>query len=288
LQQPQAIAFSTLLSKAQPYPKDDVRYRPSLKERLERIKAVKLAEVAAFHKGFWGASSGELVMVGDFDAAEVKKLAEKEFGTWKSPKPWARIQMPWRASQVADELILTPDKQMAMIGLAGSFAMRDDDADFPAMTMVDFLFGGSPSSRLFERLRQKDGVSYGAGSMLNADALDKNSIFLAFAICAPQNAVKAMAAMMEELSGLLTKGVDVKELTDAKKAYQAQWDTQLSSDDVVASLLEESLDVGRKLEFYDKLNAAVQSLTAPQVGAAVAKYVKADALVKVKAGDIKN
>ncbi|MDB4966323.1 MAG: pseudouridine synthase [Myxococcales bacterium] len=288
LQQPQAIAFTTLLSKALPYAKDDVRYRPSLKERLERLKAIKLAEVAAFHKGFWGASAGELVMVGDFDAAEVKKLAEKEFGAWKSPRPWTRVTMPWRAAQVADELILTPDKQMAMVGIGGSFAMRDDDGDFPAMTMVDFLFGGSAKSRLFERLRQKDGLSYGAGSMFNADSLDKNSLFVAFAICAPQNAVKAMAAMLEELAGFASKGVDAKELAEAKQAYQAQWQTQLASDDVVAGLLEESIDVGRKLEFYDKLNAAVQALSAPQVGAAMAKYVKADALVKVKAGDIKN
>jgi len=55
----------------------------------------------------------------------------------------------------------------------------------------------------------------------------------------------------------------------------------------VVSLLDESLHVGRKLEYYDKLNSSIQALTVPQVGAAVTKYVKTDALVKVKAGDIK-
>src|SRR5262249_13216442 len=81
LQQPQAIAFSTLLSKAQPYPKDDVRYHPTLKEGLERLKAVKLEQLVAWHKSFWGANDAELVMVGDFDAAEVKKLATTQFGS---------------------------------------------------------------------------------------------------------------------------------------------------------------------------------------------------------------
>ncbi|HEY1584582.1 MAG TPA: insulinase family protein, partial [Polyangia bacterium] len=75
LQQPQAIAFTMLMAKAQPYPKDDVRYRPTLQERLDRLKAVKLEQLTAWHKNYWGAGDGELVMVGDFDAAEVKKLA---------------------------------------------------------------------------------------------------------------------------------------------------------------------------------------------------------------------
>ena len=67
LQQPQAIAFTTLISKAQPYAKDDVRYHPTLKEALERTKAVKLEQLSAWHKSFWGAGDAELVMVGDFD-----------------------------------------------------------------------------------------------------------------------------------------------------------------------------------------------------------------------------
>ena len=155
------------------------------------------------------------------------------------------------------------------------------------MQMVDFLFGGSPSSRLFERLRQKDGLSYGAGSFLDADAFDKNSLFLAFAICAPQNAVKAMSGMLEELNTLVAKGVEAKELTDAKQKYKAQFDTALASDDTIVGLLEESLSVGRKLDYYDKLMGSVQKLTAPEVAAALGKYVKADGFVKVKAGDIK-
>src|SRR5262249_27915870 len=132
LQQPNALAFTTLMGKAQPYPKDDVRYRPTIKERIERLKAVKLEQLTAFHKRFWGAGDGELVLVGDFDAAAVKAVAQKEFGAWKAKSPYKRLTLPFRATQVVDELIVTPDKQMAMIGLAGSFALRDDDPDFPA------------------------------------------------------------------------------------------------------------------------------------------------------------
>ena len=287
LQQPQAIAFTTLLAKVQPYPKDDVRYHHSLQETLDEVKAVKLEQLVAWQKSHWGAGDGELVVVGDFDPAEVKQVATKELGGWKAQKPYQRIAMPFHASKPTDDLIVTPDKQMAMIALGSGLPMRDDDADFPAMQMADFLFGGSGSSRLFERLRQKDGLSYGAGSFLAADPLDTSSMLLAYAICAPQNAVKAMTDMTEELNRLVQKGVDGKELADGKQKYQAQFDTTIANDDAVVGLLEESLNVGRKLDYYDALNAKVQALSPAQIAAAVAKYVKTDALVKVKAGDIK-
>ena len=287
LQQPEAIAFTTLLAKVQPYPKDDVRHHRSLQETLAEVKAVKLEQLIAWQKSHWGAGDGELVIVGDFDPAEVIKVAGKELGAWKAQKPYQRIAMPFRAFQPADDLIVTPDKQMAMIAIGSGLPLRDDDADFPALQMADFLFGGSGSSRLFERLRQKDGLSYGTRSFLRSDSFDATSTFFAFAICAPQNAGKAMAGMTEELNRLLQRGVDGKELSDGKQKYKAQFETTLASDDYVVELLEESLNVGRKLEFYDALNAKVQALSPAQVAATLAKYVKPDALVKIKAGDIK-
>ena len=196
--------------------------------------------------------------------------------------------MPYRAPAVADELIVTPDKQMAMIGIGGSFALRDDDADFPAMHMVDFLFGGSPSSRLFERLRQKDGLSYGAGSMLDADAFDKNSLVpgvrhLRAAERAQGDGGDDGGAQLARAEGRGGQGAHRRQ-ADVQGAVRHHAGQRRRG----GGLLEESLNVGRKLDYYDKLMSSVQALTAPQIAAAVAKYVKPDALVKVKAGDIKS
>ena len=41
----------------------------------------------------------------------------------------------------------------------------DDDADYPAVEMANFVLGGGGfTSRITERLRQKEGWSYGSGS----------------------------------------------------------------------------------------------------------------------------
>jgi zinc protease len=288
LQQPQALAMELLLSRSRPWPKDDPRHRPTVKEQLEAYKAAKVEDLIALYKKTWGASAAELVLVGDFDAAAVKAQVEKELASWKSPRPFKRIEVPYRAPELADELIRTPDKQMAMVGFAQPLPVRDDDADYPALHLANFVFGGNQKSRLWERLRQKEGWSYGTQSSLRASSLDRNATFFAMAICAPQNAVKAMGALVEELTTFLQKGVGADELKSAKIGLQAQWETSLADDNFVMSLLERSLYLDRKLDFYDKLNARMQAMTPTELAAALTKYVKLEQLVKVKAGDIKN
>jgi zinc protease len=287
LQQPEPLAHNLLTKHAQPWPKDDVRYHASLAERLERLRAVKLEQLVAFHKSFWGASDGQLVLVGDFDAAAVKQASAREFGGWKAPRPWKRIATPYRAPELADELVLTPDKQMAMVGFAQPLALRESDADYPALRFAEYLFGSGFKSRLLRRLRQNEGLSYTAGSFLSTDALDDSALLTAYALCAPQNATKAMASLVDELQILVGKGVPADELKQGKQAWAEHWKTRLSSDDAVAALLAEGLYANRPLGFYDQLNAAIAGVTSAQVTAALAKHIKVDQLVKVRAGDLK-
>jgi len=288
LQQPMAAGFLTLIQKSRPWPKDDVRYQPSLAERIERIKAIKREQLTRFHQTFWGGDGTTLTMVGDFDAAQVKQQIEKELGAWRAKKPWKRIAMPFRSAKPTDETIRTPDKQMAFVGTAVPVEMRDDDPEFPAVELADFVYGGGARSRIWERLREKEGLSYGTFSFFNANPFDKSAVFLSAALCAPQNAAKAMMGLVEEVKKLAEQGIKSDELAEQKKAYQAKFDSDLASDENVSMLLDRSLYTGRTLKFDQELNAKVQSLSAAQVAGALKKYVNPESLVKIKVGDLPN
>ncbi|HYV45433.1 MAG TPA: pitrilysin family protein [Myxococcaceae bacterium] len=286
-QHPMVVAFTRMSQAASPYPKDDVRYVPSMDESIERLKALKLADVESLYRSLWGASAGEVVVVGDFDAAAVKAALEKALGGWKSPHPWKRIASEYRDAQVADEVIDTPDKEVAVVGAVQTLQARDDDPDYPAAVMLNHVLGGAANSRLFNRLRQKDGLSYGAFSSISADPLDRMGVFFAGAICAPQNAQKAMDAMLEEISGLAKDGVKEQELAEAKKSYAAQFNTQLADDDFVAGQLASALYVGRTLQFWKVVNDKIAQLGTADLAAAAKKYVPSAHLVKVRAADLK-
>jgi len=286
LQDPRALGQVALMQKVFPFAKDDVRYVASVKESIERLRKVQAPELARMHKALWGMSAAQLAIVGDFDPEAVKAQLAQNLGAWKSPKAYQRIALPYRANAAADEIINTPDKEMAFVIVGSTLPVRDDDPAYPALTMLNYMLGGSPTSRLFDRLRQKEGLSYGAGSRIFAHPIDASGHFMAWAICAPQNLDKSLIAMQEEIRRLVKDGVGEKELNEAKKSYAKNWDSRIADDDFVSGELAQGLFLARTFTFWRDLNDKIQSLTPADIDAVAQRFIKPDGLVMVRAGDL--
>jgi zinc protease len=131
---PQAMASIAMNRHLSPYSKEDVRYVPSLDERIEDMKALSLEKVKLFHKDFYGGSDSLITVVGDFDAAAVQKQVSDLFETWKSPKKFVRIDNKYQKLALKAEVFQAPDKPNAMWIAAGAFQMTDTDPDYAALT----------------------------------------------------------------------------------------------------------------------------------------------------------
>jgi zinc protease len=286
LQDPVRNGMTTLMQKVNPAPKTDVRYILSMAERIEALKKLTVAELGRMHKSLWGAGAMQVAVVGDFDPVAIKAHLEKELAAWKSPQAYARITQPFKPGRVEEATVNTPDKQMSLVAVGHPLELRDDDPEYPTLVLLNHVLGGSANSRLLNRLRQKEGLSYGAFSDIDARPLDKSGIFFAGAICAPQNADKAMGLMLEEIGKLQKEGIAPQELADAKQSYAANFDSMLADDDFVAGELAKGLYLDRTFAFWQKINARIQALTPADLQSAAQKYIKLDKLVKVKAGDL--
>ena len=285
LSEPMVLAFNAIQRKLNPYDKDDVRYVSTPTEQIEAFKAVKLADVQGLYSGYLGASSAEAAAIGDFDAKELTAALTKHFGDWKSAKPFARVASQYKVVEPSNDVIKTPDKANALFAAGMTIEIRDDDADYPAIFMANYILGGNPSSRLMNRIRQKEGLSYGCGSAMQASSLDKTGVFMSYGICAPENADKALACAKEELALLIKSGVTDEELAQAKKGYKQSVDVQLSNDGAVTGMLARNLFVKRTMKFNEDQMKKIDSLTSKDVQAAAAKYLSAEKLVIIRAGD---
>jgi zinc protease len=163
---------------------------------------------------------------------------------------------------------------------------RDDDPAYPALYLFNYMLGGSPTSRLFLRLRQKEGISYGAFSQILAHPIDKSAFFFAGAIAAPANMDRAMSGVLAEIEAMVKTGVSDKELADAKKSYAKVWEGRIAEDDFVLGELNQGLFLGRTLAYWSDLNGKIEKLTAADVNAAVKKFIDPEKVVKVRAGDL--
>jgi zinc protease len=284
---PQFQTFVAARRALAPYPASHPFYVPTTEEAIAELKALKLADVKQLPAMF-GTSHATLTILGDVDTAAIKPWIERTWGSWKSPRPWKRLQRRYTATTAGEQVLDFPDKANAMIAAVHAVDMKDDDPDAPAMAAADFALGGGGFvSRLVDRLRQKDGLSYFAFSSFQLDSLDPVGSFIAAGALNPENAKKGMAAMVEEIARLTSGGITATELTTVKSGLQQAFDRNLSSDPFVLGLLHDGLYLDRKLDFWAKRNAAIAALTPEQVNAAIKRHLKPDSLVKITTGDQK-
>src|SRR5262249_21583564 len=159
-------------------------------------------------------TSGELAVVGDFDPEATLAQVREILKGWKSEVPVRRIERAAPADfKGHKDDILTPDKANAVFVAGLPLALRETDADFAALRLGNFIFGGSTlSSRLGNRIRQKEGLSYGATSSLAASPLDTSGSFTVNAITNPVNIDRVEKAFLEELHEFLSGGPAPAEL----------------------------------------------------------------------------
>jgi zinc protease len=277
------IAFSRHLN---PYPKGDVRYQPTTEEQIASVKALTREQVVQFYKDFYGAQHGELAIVGDFDAAAVAAQVGKELGDWKSAKPYVRVPDPYIQVEATKLAIETPDKANAFFISGLAFPLRDDDPDYPALVLGNYMIGGSGlKSRLMARIRIKDGLSYGGTSQIQADEFDKSGGFLSYWIHAPQNRDKVEAAFKEEIKRVVTENFTDQELADAKSGWMQSRSVSRAQDKGLAAALARKAYLDRTFAWEADLEKRALALDATQIRAALAKYLVPEKFTTVEAGD---
>jgi zinc protease len=284
--EPQMIAMQAMQRHLSPYPKGDVRYVPALDEQIESIQSVTLDQVKEFHKQFYGASAGEIVLVGDFDREATQNQLRRLFADWKTARPYVRISRPYKAVEPKAETFETPDKTNSLWLAALTLQMRDTSPDYPAMLLANYIFGGSGlNSKLFARIRTKEGLSYGVGSMFSSGAKDDNSLWLANAIANPANAPKVEAVFREELAKALAQPFSAEEVEAAKKSWAQQQQVSRANDTQLVSILAARSFDGRTMDWDAELEARVMQVTPGQLNAAMKKYLDPSRLSFFRAGD---
>jgi zinc protease len=287
--EPQSLAFLELsrhLSAG--YPRGDLRYISLPDEQIEDLKKVTIADVRQFYQQFYGGGKeAEIAIVGQFDPAQVKPQLEALFGSWKTPAPYARVLNPYHKVDPMNRNIETPDKKNAVFAAGVLTKMSDEDVDYPAMIMADYLLGGPTSSRLFTRIREKEGLSYAVQTAFNVPTKDDRAELLGIAIANPENTPKAEASFKDELARTLKDGFTAEEVAAAKTAWLQERQVGRSQDQGLAGMLLGGERWGRTLQYEQELESKVAALTPQQITEALRRHLDLANVNYVKAGDFK-
>ncbi|WP_020468252.1 M16 family metallopeptidase [Zavarzinella formosa] len=287
--EPGALAGNKLSRTLSPYSLEDARYVPTLEESLDRVETVTLAQIKTLYETQVGGSHAELGVVGDFDPDVTLKLVKEMLAGWESKVPVKRFDR-----KVADNVkgmqedIVTPDKSNAEYLAGLTFPLSDSDPDYAAMRIGNFIFGGSTlASRLGDRIRQKDGLSYGATSSFAASSRDPVASLTVTVSTNPENIDKVTAAVMEELVRFIKDGPTEKEVNDAKQAFVEAQKVGRTGDAAIAGQIVSNLNIGRTFAHSAQQEKAILALTPQKIADAFRKHVDPKKLVVIRAGDFK-
>jgi zinc protease len=285
--EPQAIVQRAFSRHWNPYPADDVRYAPTIDEEMAGLRAVTVDDLRRFHRDFYGASNAEIVVVGDFDADAIRAEITEKLDAWRSPKPYTEITTPFPDEPIApvEQVFETPDKENAYFLAGMPIKLTDSDADYPALVLGNYLFGAGTSSRLFERIRGREGLSYGVGSQFAAPANSDGARFTANAIAAPANSPKVEASFRDELANVLRDGYTAEEIETGKESWSQARQVNRSQDPALTGMLLGALHNDRTMAWDAELEAKVRALTADEIRAAMRRHLDVTKMAFMQGGD---
>ncbi len=288
MDKPDSLAQEAMEQHFNTYPKGDPRHSDSIAEDLEETNKLKLEDVRKFYKDFFGTARGEISIVGDFDPKTVEAVIRKSFSDFKSKAGYGRIVSEYRPVASTRVEINTPEKENAIIIARSVFPIKDTDKDAAALQIANWILGGGSglSNRIVERLRQKEGLSYGAGSGVRIPTHGNNGVFAVRAIVAPQNLRQAEASLKDEIAKAVKDGFTKEEVEEAKKGFLQNAQVSRAQDRVLAGSWLNKLDNGRDWTFNKQREEQIQNLTVEDVNAALRKYIKPDEISYFIGGDL--
>ena len=265
-------------------------YVMGVDERIAELKATTLDDVTRFHADYWSANEAQVSVVGALPeglAAEVERL----FGDWKKPAAPRFVRHVPRHVPVPPARFdaIARDKANAIVRLHQPLALNSEAPEAPALELAVHVFGGGGlESRLSERVRQKEGLTYGIGASLSVGFWGDAGSFAIQASYAPEQRERVIAVIREELARMGRDGITEAELARAKKDILEGRRQSRADLGALAGSLTSLAERAETWAAAQKRDDALAAVTVEQARAAWRQHILADGFIISTAGDFKN
>jgi zinc protease len=287
-QDPSQLAFVRFAQRLAPWPKADPRATLDVDDEVAALRRVTVKDLRRVPPRLLGRGPrrGQRRSATSTRRARARR-STAEFAGWTSEGAVRAAGRSRRSAVAADPRADRHPRQGdgadARRRRAGA-GRRHPDA--PALAVASQIFGGSTGSRLWMRLRERDGFSYGVWGGLYPGDEDPVGNLVMGAILAPQNLAKARAAFAEEIARLRDQGVTADEVAVAQQALREQEDNVLADDSNLVQLLRRDRYLGRDLAWRAARRAAIAKVTAADVTRVIRQHLVPERLIWVEAGDL--
>ena len=242
-------------------------------------------DLVAFHKKHYIPNQTILAIVGDVRPEDAFARAERAFGSWEESPPSYlpdfNAQPPTKTRIV---VIDKPDAVQTEIRLGQVGIAYRDPALFTA-EVYNSVLGGNASSRLYDEIRRKRGLSYGAGSNFLEES--QPGFFEISTFTKTETTADALGLAFDVLRGMQEKPVPEPELKAAKTYITGAFPLEIETADGIASKVLEAMHFGYGRDFLESYNDRISKVGAADVQSFASKSIRPEWMTAVLVGNAK-
>ena len=272
-----AMAFDRMLFDGHPYSRPADGYV----ETIERITQKDLVE---FHRAHYGPRGMVIAIVGAIDPKKAVAAVERVLGGWQVPgqvlPPSLPPHKPIKKTVRHHHVLASKSQSDLVIGMIGP---KRNDPEFYAASLGNSVLGQfGMMGRIGESVREKSGLAYHASSSLSAGI--GPGTWEVNAGVSPKNLKKAIGLIEQELRKFVKSGVTKDELADSQANYIGRLPLSVESNGGVASALLNIERYKLGMDYYQRYESVVRSVTRDSVLETARKYIDPNRLVISTAG----
>lgn len=221
-------------------------------ETLENINKKELLE---YFNTYYVPNNSVIAISGSFDFDEIVKLIEEKFGLWQKNDVEIKYEdVKFNVSTTLKE----KDTEQLNVAIALEAIPVENKEEAYTLAVINTIFGGSISSRLFQKVREEKGLAY---SIYSAHTLYKKvgelGIFLSLS---NENLPKAYKAIISEIELLKNKYITQEELTNSKEQLKGSYLLNLESTSSKMMALGRSMITSKSIETTDDILNSIDNV----------------------------
>lgn len=249
----------------------------------ESVAKLTRADVVSFYQGHLRPDTTVITVVGAVSADDARREVLARFGRWVRPAaPPPDLPMARAVGPPGTEMIKRELAQSTI--LMGRQAIRQIDPDYFALAVASYILGGGSSSRLYDRVREQEGLAYAVWSDL---APARYGAWLTVGSQTRAAAAgKAIDLLRDELARMGREPVTDRELELAKSYLVGSFPLRLDTTAKVASFIMITEAQGLGLDYADRYRQGIARVTTADVQRVSARVFHPDSLSRVVVGQI--
>lgn len=254
------------------------------KLRWSVVKGLTVADLQAWHDLLWTPDRAFLAVAGDFEPESLMAELERVLGAWK-PNGQPLPPVPAVGPDPAPGVFLVERKLNQSSVMLGHLGVSREDPDREAIQVLDYILGaGSFSSRLVERVRNREGLAYSISSVIGVDA-PRQGLFLTSFQTRSDATRRAIDLALAEVRRIREQPVSALELKQARESLVNSMVFAFDNPfEIVRRLM--SLEIqGLPPDHYEAWARRVRAVTAEDVLRVARRVLRPDQVVTLVVGD---